>query len=100
MSCVILFIANSVHLPFGLVSSTQPYHRSHLFAILFLSVTHHCNSYSPCSVFCCYLGSYLSSKGKSRFYIYDFEAPKNGLWAAKKPNKIGLFAGYIFFVPS
>ena len=52
-----------------------------------------------CSVFCCYLGSYLSSKEKSRFYIYDFDAPKNGLWAAKKPDKIGLFAGYIFFVP-
>ena len=54
----------------------------------------------PCSVLSCYLGSYLSSKGKSRFYIYDFDAPKNGFWAAKKPDKIGLFAGYIFFVPS
>ena len=53
-----------------------------------------------CSVFCCYLGSYLSSKGKSRFYIYDFETLKNGFWIAKKPDKIGLFAGYIFFVPS
>ena len=45
----------------------------------------------PCTVFSCYLGSYLSSKGKSRFYIYDFDAPKNGFWAAKKPDKIGLF---------
>ena len=53
----------------------------------------------PCSVFGCYLGSYLSSKGKRRFFIYDFETSKNGLWAAKKPDKIGLFAGYIFFVP-
>ena len=53
----------------------------------------------PGSVFGCYLGSYLSSKGKSRFFIYDFETSKNGLWAAKKPDKIGLSAGYIFFVP-
>ena len=53
----------------------------------------------PCTVFSCYLGSYLSSKGKSRFYIYEFETLKNGVWAAKKPDKIGLFAGYIFFVP-
>lgn len=37
-----------------------------------------------CPVFCCYLGSYLSSKGKSRFFIYEFETLKNGLWAAKK----------------
>jgi hypothetical protein len=54
----------------------------------------------PCSVFSCYLGSYLSSKGKSRFFIYDFETSKNGSWVAKKPDKIGLSAGYIFFVPS
>ena len=53
----------------------------------------------PCSVFSCYLGSDLSSKGKSRFFIYEFETLKNGVWAAKKPDKIGLFAGYIFFVP-
>ena len=47
MSCVILFIANRVHLPFGFVSSTQPYYRSLLFAILFfLSVTLHCNTYN------------------------------------------------------
>ena len=54
----------------------------------------------PCSVFSCYLGSYLSSKGKSHFFIYDFETLKNGFGIAKKPDKIGLFAGYIFFVPS
>ena len=53
----------------------------------------------PCSVFSCYLGSYLSSKGKSRFCIYEFETLKNGVWVAKKPDKLGLFAGYIFFVP-
>ncbi len=47
-----------------------------------------------------YLSLYLSSKGKSRFYIYDFDAPKNSFQAARKPDKIGLFAGYIFFVPS
>ena len=52
------------------------------------------------SVFSCYLGSYLSSKGKSRFFIYDFETLKNGSWAAKNPDKIGGSAGYIFFVPS
>jgi len=32
-------------------------------------------------------------------FIYDFETSKNGLWATKKPDKIGLSAGYIFFVP-
>ena len=53
----------------------------------------------PCTVFSCYLGSYLSSKGKSRFCIYEFETLKNGVWVAKKPDKLGLFAGYIFFVP-
>ena len=46
-----------------------------------------CRSYL---VFGCCLGLYLSSKGKSRFYSCDFEAPKNGFWAAKKPDKIGL----------
>lgn len=46
------------------------------------------------------MGLYLSSKGKSRFFIYDFETLKNGSWVARKPDFIGLSAGYIFFVPS
>jgi hypothetical protein len=45
------------------------------------------------------MGSYLSAKGKSRFFIYEYGTSQNGFWIAKRPDKIGLFAGYIFFVP-
>lgn len=58
-------------------------------------------SYCLPSLYCIQLllGFVSIFKGKSRFYIYEFETLKNGVWAAKKPDKIGLFAGYIFFVP-
>ena len=41
-----------------------------------------------------------AKKKQAVFYIYEFKTLKNGVWTAKKPDKIGLFAGYIFFVPS
>ena len=49
----------------------------------------------PCTVFSCYLGSYLSSMGKRRFFIYDFEAPKNGFWAAKKRQQDAVDASFL-----
>ena len=42
----------------------------------------------------------ISSKGKGRFYIYESEFRKTAFGQQKKPDRIGLFAGYIFFVPS
>ena len=42
--------------------------------------------------------SSLSTKGKRRFYICVLVQRKIAVWAAKKPDIIGLFAGDIFFV--
>lgn len=40
----------------------------------------------------------LSAKGKRRFYICVLVQRKIAFWVAKKPDRIGLFAGDIFFV--
>ena len=37
-------------------------------------------------------------KGKQRFYIFKYASRKPGIWAAKNPDKIGVFAEHIFFM--
>lgn len=37
-------------------------------------------------------------KGKQRFYIFKYASRNPGIWAAKKPDKIGVFAEHIFFM--
>ena len=37
-------------------------------------------------------------KGKQRFYIFKYASRNPGIWAAKNPDKIGVFAEHIFFM--
>ena len=37
-------------------------------------------------------------KGKQRFYIFRYASRNPGIWAAKNPDKIGVFAEHIFFM--
>ena len=37
-------------------------------------------------------------KGKQRFYIFKYASRNPGIWAAKTPDKIGVFAEHIFFM--
>ena len=37
-------------------------------------------------------------KGKQRFYIFKYASQNPGIWAAKNPDKIGVFAEHIFFM--
>ena len=45
-----------------------------------------------------YGSSNLSAKQKRAFYIYEYASPNPGVWAAKNPDKIGVFAEHIFFM--
>lgn len=53
------------------------------------------------SLFCVplLLGFVSVLNGKTPIFIYDFEAPKNGLWVAKKPDKSGFLPGTSFSYP-
>ena len=45
-----------------------------------------------------YGSSILHPKGKQWFYIFKYASRKPGIWAAKNPDKIGVFAEHIFFM--
>jgi len=45
-----------------------------------------------------YGSSILSAKQKHPFYIYEYASPNPGVWAAKNPDKIGVYAEHIFFM--
>ena len=45
-----------------------------------------------------YGSSILSAKQKQPFYIYEYASPNPGVWAAKNPDKIGVYAEHIFFM--
>ena len=44
------------------------------------------------------VSSILSAKQKQPFYIYEYASPNPGVWAAKNPDKIGVYAEHIFFM--
>lgn len=45
-----------------------------------------------------YGSSNLYAKQKQPFYIYEYASPNPGIWTAKNPDKIGVFAEHIFFM--
>lgn len=45
-----------------------------------------------------YGSSILHPNGKQRFYIFKYASRNPGIWAAKNPDKIGVFAEHIFFM--
>ena len=45
-----------------------------------------------------YGSSILHPKGRQRFYIFTYASRNPGIWAAKNPDKIGVFAEHIFFM--
>ena len=45
-----------------------------------------------------YGSSNLPAKQKRAFYIYEYASPNPGVWAAKNPDKIGVYAEHIFFM--
>ena len=45
-----------------------------------------------------YGSSNLSAKQKQPFYIYEYASWNPGVWVAKNPDKIGVYAEHIFFM--
>ena len=45
-----------------------------------------------------YGSSNLYAKQKWPFYIYEYASQNPGIWAAKNPDKIGVYAEHIFFM--
>ena len=92
----------SVHL--GVVPSLEPvgsFFLQHIWFLLFRVIKkadRFLLSICLCIWYLLFGSSSLSTKGKRRFYICVLVQRKIAVWAAKKPDIIGLFAGDIFFV--